>query len=269
MRRAQHHNNRTRVPEYLAKRANHKESAKRSRDVRKAKQEEVNIRIKFLEQEIPRITNKIKEETEEVERLRRLAESLEFRLKRIEQVKSISNNDTNENMRRAQHHNNRTRDPEYLAKRANHKESAKRSRDVRKAKQEEVNIRIKFLEQEIPRITNKIKEETEEVERLRRLAESLEFRLKRIEQVKSISNNDTNENMRRAQHHNNRTRDPEYLAKRAKPKESAKRSRDVRKAKQEEVNIRIKFLEQEIPRITNKIKEETEEVEMLRRLAES
>ncbi|XP_066253837.1 hepatic leukemia factor-like [Euwallacea similis] len=97
----------------------------------------------------------------------------EFRLKWIEQVKSISNNGTNENMRRAQHHDNRTRDPEYLAKRAKNNESAKRSRDARKAKQEEVNIRIKFLEQEIPRITNKIKEETEEVERLRRLAESL------------------------------------------------------------------------------------------------
>ncbi|XP_066141117.1 thyrotroph embryonic factor-like [Euwallacea fornicatus] len=97
----------------------------------------------------------------------------EFRLKWIEQVKSISNSGTNENMRRTQHHDNRTRDPEYLAKRAKNNESAKRSRDARKAKQEEVNIRIKFLEQEIPRITSKIKEETEEVERLRRLAESL------------------------------------------------------------------------------------------------
>lgn len=71
-----------------------------------------------------------------------------------------------------------------------------------------------------------------------------EFRHKMLSQVQS-THNGTNKNMRRNQNQNSSINDPSYWEKRKKNNEAAKRSRDARRAKEDEIAIRCAFLEQE------------------------
>ncbi|KAH0810591.1 hypothetical protein GEV33_012201 [Tenebrio molitor] len=71
-----------------------------------------------------------------------------------------------------------------------------------------------------------------------------EFRHKVMSQVQS-PNNGTNKNMRRSNNNANKIDDPTYWEKRRKNNEAAKRSRDARRAKEDEIAIRCAFLEQE------------------------
>ncbi|KAG5881288.1 hypothetical protein JTB14_010182 [Gonioctena quinquepunctata] len=71
-----------------------------------------------------------------------------------------------------------------------------------------------------------------------------EFRQKMLSQVQG-SHNGTNKNMRRSQSNNPHNSDPSYWEKRKKNNEAAKRSRDARRAKEDEIAIRCAFLEQE------------------------
>ncbi|XP_057650948.1 thyrotroph embryonic factor-like [Diorhabda carinulata] len=60
-----------------------------------------------------------------------------------------------------------------------------------------------------------------------------------------VTQNGTNKNMRRTQTVNTQNSDPTYWEKRKKNNEAAKRSRDARRAKEDEIAIRCAFLEQE------------------------
>ncbi|XP_023026069.1 giant isoform X1 [Leptinotarsa decemlineata] len=71
-----------------------------------------------------------------------------------------------------------------------------------------------------------------------------EFRSRMLSQVQSC-HNVTNKNMRRTQSTSTQSADPVYLEKRKKNNEAAKRSRDARRAKEDEIAIRCAFLEQE------------------------
>lgn len=71
-----------------------------------------------------------------------------------------------------------------------------------------------------------------------------DFRQKMLSQVQS-SHTGTNNNMRRNQSQNANVSDPCYWEKRKKNNEAAKRSRDARRAKEDEIAIRCAFLEQE------------------------
>lgn len=71
----------------------------------------------------------------------------DFRQRMLKQVQS-NNNETNKNMRRNQNFNDKNVDPCYLEKRRRNNEAAKRSRDARKAKEDEIAIRCAYLEQE-------------------------------------------------------------------------------------------------------------------------
>lgn len=90
----------------------------------------------------------------------------EFRSKLLSQVQN-NNNGTNKNMRRnsqsSQNANNS--DPAYWEKRRKNNEAAKRSRDARRAKEDEIAIRCAFLEKE--NLTLKFKIATLECERER------------------------------------------------------------------------------------------------------
>lgn len=71
-----------------------------------------------------------------------------------------------------------------------------------------------------------------------------EFRQRVMSQVQS--HNGTNKNMRRVpQNSSCKIEDPTYWEKRRKNNEAAKRSRDARRAKEDEIAIRCAFLEQE------------------------
>lgn len=61
----------------------------------------------------------------------------------------------------------------------------------------------------------------------------------------------TNENMRRTimSANNERNADPQYLHKRKKNNEAAKRSRDTKKAKEDELALRVRFLEEDYRRL--------------------
>ncbi|XP_060531697.1 uncharacterized protein LOC132705239 [Cylas formicarius] len=73
-----------------------------------------------------------------------------------------------------------------------------------------------------------------------------EFRQKMLSQVQGATGNEINKNMRRTiQASNPQSSDPSYLEKRKKNNEAAKRSRDARRAKEDEIAIRCAFLEQE------------------------
>lgn len=70
----------------------------------------------------------------------------------------------------------------------------------------------------------------------------IEFRNRMLSQVQN--NQGTNKNMRRTQS-SKQIADPGYWEKRKKNNEAAKRSRDARRAKEDEIAIRCAFLEQE------------------------
>lgn len=73
----------------------------------------------------------------------------------------------------------------------------------------------------------------------------IEFRTKMLAQVQS-QHQGTNKNMRRnSQKNTTANDDPAYWEKRRKNNEAAKRSRDARRAKEDEIAIRCAFLEQE------------------------
>ncbi|KAJ8950232.1 hypothetical protein NQ318_006206 [Aromia moschata] len=78
---------------------------------------------------------------------------------------------TNVNMRRTQSQNaNKIADPDYWEKRKKNNEAAKRSRDARKAKEDEIAIRCAFLERENIQLKYRVATLENEMERLRRNA---------------------------------------------------------------------------------------------------
>lgn len=93
----------------------------------------------------------------------------DFREKMLMQLHNNNNNCTNQNMRRMQNNGNRAQDPEYLEKRRKNNEAAKRSRDSRRYKQDEIAIRATFLEQENIMLKYKVQSEIEDLERLRKM----------------------------------------------------------------------------------------------------
>ncbi|XP_030765612.1 thyrotroph embryonic factor-like [Sitophilus oryzae] len=95
----------------------------------------------------------------------------EFRKRMLEQLQSPGNV-TNSNMRRVQNNADKIQDSEYLEKRRKNNEAAKRSRDARKNKQDEIAIRMAFLEQENLLLKFKIKTEEEHLDRLKNLVQS-------------------------------------------------------------------------------------------------
>ncbi|CAG9762407.1 unnamed protein product [Ceutorhynchus assimilis] len=91
----------------------------------------------------------------------------EFREKMLTQLSN--NNNTNLNMRRMQNNGIKAQDEEYLEKRRKNNQAAKRSRDARRNKQDEIAIRASFLEQENIMLKYKVKSEIEDLERLRQM----------------------------------------------------------------------------------------------------
>lgn len=93
----------------------------------------------------------------------------EFRKKMLSQVQA-TNNGTNKNMRRVtQPPNVLNNDPTYWEKRRKNNEAAKRSRDARRAKEDEIAIRCAFLEQENVKLKYEILSLRNETERLRNI----------------------------------------------------------------------------------------------------
>ncbi|CAH1159842.1 unnamed protein product [Phaedon cochleariae] len=92
----------------------------------------------------------------------------DFRTKMLAQVQA-SHNISNKNMRRIQNHTEKSADPEYLERRKKNNEAAKRSRDARKAKEDEIAIRCAFLEQENMKMKFRLAALNGEVERLQSL----------------------------------------------------------------------------------------------------
>ncbi|XP_018329866.1 cell death specification protein 2-like [Agrilus planipennis] len=93
----------------------------------------------------------------------------EFRQKMLAQVQA-THNTTNKNMRRNSHSINiHNSDPTYLEKRKKNNEAAKRSRDARRAKEDEIAIRAAFLEQENIKLKYEVATLRSEMERLRSL----------------------------------------------------------------------------------------------------
>lgn len=93
----------------------------------------------------------------------------EFRKKMLSQVQA-TNNGTNKNMRRVtQPTNAQNSDPTYWEKRRKNNEAAKRSRDARRAKEDEIAIRCAFLEQENVKLKYEILSLKNETERLRNI----------------------------------------------------------------------------------------------------
>lgn len=91
----------------------------------------------------------------------------EFRKKMLSQVHA-TNNGTNKNMRRiTQPTIAQNSDPTYWEKRRKNNEAAKRSRDARRAKEDEIAIRCAFLEQENVKLKYEILSLKNETERLR------------------------------------------------------------------------------------------------------
>lgn len=92
----------------------------------------------------------------------------EFREKMLAQVRA-THNSTNKNMRRIQSQNNNSGDPHYWEKRRKNNEAAKRSRDARKAKEDEIAIRCAFLEQENLQLKFRIAALENEIQRNQRI----------------------------------------------------------------------------------------------------
>lgn len=108
----------------------------------------------------PEVTKKLMEESAK--------KYADFREKMLMQLHN-NNNCTNQNMRRITNNSNRAQDPEYLEKRRKNNQAAKRSRDSRRYKQDEVAIRATFLESENIMLRYKVKSEIEDLERLRKM----------------------------------------------------------------------------------------------------
>lgn len=94
----------------------------------------------------------------------------EFRKKVLSQVQAGSNNGTNKNMRRITQSAQQNSDPTYWEKRRKNNEAAKRSRDARRAKEDEIAIRCAFLEQENVKLKYEVLSLRNETERLRNIA---------------------------------------------------------------------------------------------------
>lgn len=93
----------------------------------------------------------------------------EFRKRMLSQVQSLSST-TNKNMRRySQTPYSTNNDPNYWEKRRKNNEAAKRSRDARRAKEDEIAIRCAFLEQENLKLKYESSTLRDELERLRKL----------------------------------------------------------------------------------------------------
>ncbi|KAJ8967168.1 hypothetical protein NQ314_003057 [Rhamnusium bicolor] len=93
---------------------------------------------------------------------------VKFRQKVLSQVQT-RHNGTNNNMRRTQSENPQNTDPAYREKRKKNNEAAKRSRDARKAKEDEIAVRCAFLEQENIQLKFKIAALKYENERFRNM----------------------------------------------------------------------------------------------------
>ncbi|NP_001034531.1 giant [Tribolium castaneum] len=93
----------------------------------------------------------------------------EFRTKILAQVHG-TNNGTNKNMRRlSTTTQNKNDDPSYWEKRRKNNEAAKRSRDARRAKEDEIAIRCAFLEREnchLKFVTDTLKKELEKLQKI-------------------------------------------------------------------------------------------------------
>ncbi|KAK9727407.1 Basic region leucine zipper [Popillia japonica] len=93
----------------------------------------------------------------------------EFRKRMLSQAQSACTT-TNKNMRRySQTGSSPNNDPSYWEKRRKNNEAAKRSRDARRAKEDEIAIRCAFLEQENLKLRYESATLRDEVERLRNL----------------------------------------------------------------------------------------------------
>ncbi|GJQ77469.1 putative basic region leucin zipper [Trypoxylus dichotomus] len=91
----------------------------------------------------------------------------EFRKRMLSQVQLLGST-TNRNMRRhSQTNTTSNNDPNYWEKRRKNNEAAKRSRDARRAKEDEIAIRCAFLEQENLKLRYESATLRDEVERLR------------------------------------------------------------------------------------------------------
>lgn len=91
-----------------------------------------------------------------------------FRYKMLSQVHSTQNG-TNKNMRRNQSQNTIIEDPSYWEKRKKNNEAAKRSRDARRVKEDEIAIRCAFLEQENMQLKFRLANLESERQRLQKL----------------------------------------------------------------------------------------------------
>ncbi|XP_076273468.1 uncharacterized protein LOC143204650 [Rhynchophorus ferrugineus] len=94
----------------------------------------------------------------------------EFRERMLKQLHT-SGTTTNKNMRRIQNNSDKTQDTEYMEKRRKNNEAAKRSRDARRIKQDEIAIRMAFLEQENMMLKYRIQSEKEDLERLQKMSD--------------------------------------------------------------------------------------------------
>lgn len=95
----------------------------------------------------------------------------EFRKNMLEQVQS-THNATNKNMRRLQSKNADPDDLSYWEKRKRNNQAAKKSRDARRVKEDEVAIRCAFLEQENIQLTFRLAELENERQRLKKMLEA-------------------------------------------------------------------------------------------------
>lgn len=91
----------------------------------------------------------------------------EFREKMLAKVQDYKA--TNANMRRNQNQEQRNDDPSYLERRKKNNEAAKRSRDARKAREDEIAIRCAFLERENMKMRANLASVEADVERLKKL----------------------------------------------------------------------------------------------------
>lgn len=91
-----------------------------------------------------------------------------FRDKMLAQSR-VDYNSTNMNMRRKTVHNENNTDPIYWEKRKKNNEAAKKSRDARKAREDEIAIRCAFLEQENLKLKLKIAAVQSDTERMQNL----------------------------------------------------------------------------------------------------
>lgn len=106
---------------------------------------------------------------------------------------------------------------------------------------------------------------TTEDDDLKKLLE--EFEEKRVKYLEKMSghlmHSGSNQNMRRTQNNQEKNTDPEYIEKRKKNNESAKKSRDARRQKQDELAITAGFLELECVQLKCRIQALSDELAYL------